>query len=49
MNINVTQLAQKDVYQSQGLANDGGFVNAKLNGTADLTFFKWQRIYCYGR
>lgn len=46
MNINVTQLAQKDVYQSKGLANDGGFVNAQLTRTADLTFFKWQRIYC---
>lgn len=45
MNINVTQLAQKDVYQSQGLANDGGFVNAQLTGTADLTFFSNGKEY----
>lgn len=40
MNINVTQLAQKDVYQSKGLANDSGFINANLTGTTDLTFFQ---------
>ncbi|ELR5851063.1 flagellar filament capping protein FliD [Campylobacter jejuni] len=45
MNINVTQLAQKDVYQSKGLANDGGFVNVQLNGTADLTFFSNGKEY----
>ncbi|EJQ4574765.1 flagellar filament capping protein FliD [Campylobacter jejuni] len=45
MNINVTQLAQKDVYQSKGLANDGGFVNAQLNETADLTFFSNGKEY----
>ncbi|BEK33169.1 flagellar filament capping protein FliD [Campylobacter jejuni] len=45
MNINVTQLAQKDVYQSKGLANDGGFVNAQLNGTVDLTFFSNGKEY----
>ncbi len=45
MNINVTQLAQKDVYQSKGLANDGGFVNTQLNGTADLTFFSNGKEY----
>lgn len=45
MNINVTQLAQKDVYQSKGLANDGDFVNAQLNGTADLTFFSNGKEY----
>ncbi|WP_376798359.1 flagellar filament capping protein FliD [Campylobacter jejuni] len=45
MNINVTQLAQKDVYQSKGLANDGGFVNAQLNRTADLTFFSNGKEY----
>lgn len=45
MNINVTQLAQKDVYQSKGLANDGGFVDAQLNGTADLTFFSNGKEY----
>ena len=45
MNINVTQLAQKDVYQSKGLVNDSGFVNAQLNGTADLTFFSNGKEY----
>ncbi|HEG5224632.1 TPA: flagellar filament capping protein FliD [Campylobacter jejuni] len=45
MNINVTQLAQKDVYQSKGLANDSGFVNANLIGTVDLTFFSNGKEY----
>ncbi|WP_305751580.1 flagellar filament capping protein FliD [Campylobacter jejuni] len=45
MNINVTQLAQKDVYQSKGLANDSGFVNANLTGTTDLTFFSNGKEY----
>ncbi|MBZ7950955.1 flagellar filament capping protein FliD [Campylobacter sp. LH-2024] len=30
MKINVKQLAQKDVYQSKGLANDGGYVDPDL-------------------
>ncbi|EOU4885390.1 flagellar filament capping protein FliD [Campylobacter jejuni] len=45
MNINVTQLAQKDVYQSKGLANDGGFVDVQLNRTTDLTFFSNGKEY----
>ncbi|HDZ5086644.1 TPA: flagellar filament capping protein FliD [Campylobacter jejuni] len=45
MNINVTQLAQKDVYQSKGLANDSGFVNAQLTGSTDLTFFSNGKEY----
>ncbi|EAJ1714146.1 flagellar filament capping protein FliD [Campylobacter jejuni] len=45
MNINVTQLAQKDVYQSKGLANDSGFINANLTGTTDLTFFSNGKEY----
>ncbi|HHP5710790.1 TPA: flagellar filament capping protein FliD [Campylobacter jejuni] len=45
MNINVTQLAQKDVYQSKGLANDSGFVCASLIGTTDLTFFSNGKEY----
>lgn len=45
MNINVTQLAQKDVYQSQGLANDGGYINASLEGSANLTFFSNGKEY----
>ncbi len=39
MKVNVTQLAQKDVYQSKGLANDTGFVNANLKSPTNLTFF----------
>lgn len=45
MNVNVTQLAQKDVYQSKGLANDSGFINASLEGTTDLTFFSNGKEY----
>lgn len=39
MKVNVTQLAQKDVYQSKGLANDTGFIDANMQGTTNLTFF----------
>ncbi|MBX9195066.1 flagellar capping protein, partial [Campylobacter jejuni] len=45
MNINVTPLAQKDVSQSTGLANDSGFINANLTGTTDLTFFSSGKEY----
>ncbi|ECL9136335.1 flagellar filament capping protein FliD [Campylobacter jejuni] len=45
MNINVTQLAQKDVYQSKGLANDSGYINASLEGSANLTFFSNGKEY----
>ncbi len=45
MNINVTQLAQKDVYQSKGLANDSGFINSNLQGSVDLTFFSKDKEY----
>lgn len=45
MNVNVTQLAQKDVYQSKGLANDSGFIDASLEGTTDLTFFSNGKEY----
>ncbi|BEJ60612.1 hypothetical protein B10172_06340 [Campylobacter jejuni] len=40
MNINVTQLAQKDVYQSKGLVNDTGIINASLKEPTNLTFFQ---------
>lgn len=39
MKVNVTQIAQKDVYQSKGLINDSGYVNANLTKATDLTFF----------
>ncbi|EAL1122148.1 flagellar filament capping protein FliD [Campylobacter coli] len=45
MNINVTQLAQKDVYQSKGLANDTGFINASLTSATNLTFFSKGKEY----
>lgn len=45
MDVNVTQLAQKDVYQSSGFSNDSGFVNASLNGEANLTFFSNGKEY----
>lgn len=45
MNINVTQLAQKDVYQSKGLANDTGFINANLTNATNLTFFSKGKEY----
>lgn len=45
MNINVTQLAQKDVYQSKGLANDTGFINANLESSTNLTFFSKGKEY----
>lgn len=45
MNINVTQLAQKDVYQSKGLENDTGFINANLESSTNLTFFSKGKEY----
>ncbi|HEB7537962.1 TPA: flagellar filament capping protein FliD [Campylobacter coli] len=45
MNINVTQLAQKDVYQSKGLANDTGIINANLESSTNLTFFSNGKEY----
>lgn len=45
MDVNVTQLAQKDVYQSSGFSNDSGFVNASLTGEANLTFFSNGKEY----
>ncbi|OOX98586.1 flagellar capping protein [Campylobacter coli] len=45
MNINVTQLAQKDVYQSKGLENDTGIINANLTSATNLTFFSKGKEY----
>ncbi|ECK2570457.1 flagellar filament capping protein FliD [Campylobacter jejuni] len=45
MNINVTQLAQKDVYQSKGLVNDTGIINASLREPTNLTFFSNGKEY----
>ncbi|RTJ59343.1 flagellar capping protein [Campylobacter jejuni] len=45
MNISVTQLAQKDVYQSKGLVNDTGIINANLKEPTNLTFFSNGKEY----
>ncbi|EHG9256143.1 flagellar filament capping protein FliD [Campylobacter upsaliensis] len=45
MKVNVTQLAEKDVYQSKALATDTGLVNANLNNEVKLTFFQNGKEY----
>ncbi len=47
MRVNVTQLAQKDVFQSKALANENGYVNGSLgaNENVDLTFFQGGKEY----
>ncbi|HEC1579741.1 TPA: flagellar filament capping protein FliD [Campylobacter upsaliensis] len=45
MKINVTQLAEKDVYQSKALATDTGLVNANLKNEVKLTFFQNGKEY----
>ncbi|EMZ9865976.1 flagellar filament capping protein FliD [Campylobacter upsaliensis] len=45
MKVNVTQLAEKDVYQSKALATDTGLVNAKLKDEVKLTFFQNGKEY----
>ncbi|TKX32121.1 flagellar filament capping protein FliD [Campylobacter estrildidarum] len=45
MKVNVTQLAQKDVYQSKGLKNDSGYINASLKEATNLTFFSNGKEY----
>ncbi|WP_213274409.1 flagellar filament capping protein FliD [Campylobacter vulpis] len=45
MKVNVTQLAEKDVYQSKALTTDSGVINANLNGEAKLTFFQNGKEY----
>ncbi|ELU9596449.1 flagellar filament capping protein FliD [Campylobacter upsaliensis] len=45
MKVNVTQLAEKDVYQSKALATDTGLVNAKLKNEVKLTFFQNGKEY----
>ncbi|MBS4234991.1 flagellar filament capping protein FliD [Campylobacter vulpis] len=45
MKVNVTQLAEKDVYQSKALATDSEVINANLNGEAKLTFFQNGKEY----
>ncbi|EKA2508898.1 flagellar filament capping protein FliD [Campylobacter upsaliensis] len=45
MKVNVTQLAEKDVYQSKALAIDTGLVNASLKNEVKLTFFQNGKEY----
>ncbi|EIZ1023239.1 flagellar filament capping protein FliD [Campylobacter upsaliensis] len=45
MKVNVTQLAEKDVYQSKALMTDTGLVNASLKNEVKLTFFQNGKEY----
>ncbi|EAI4325336.1 flagellar filament capping protein FliD [Campylobacter upsaliensis] len=45
MKVNVTQLAEKDVYQSKALATDTGLVDANLKNEVKLTFFQNGKEY----
>ncbi|WP_270961592.1 flagellar filament capping protein FliD [Campylobacter upsaliensis] len=45
MKVNVTQLAEKDVYQSEALTTDTGLVNASLKDEVKLTFFQNGKEY----
>ncbi|HEF3558773.1 TPA: flagellar filament capping protein FliD [Campylobacter upsaliensis] len=45
MKVNVTQLAEKDVYQSKAFTTDTGLVNASLKNEVKLTFFQNGKEY----
>ncbi|EOA2818187.1 flagellar filament capping protein FliD [Campylobacter upsaliensis] len=45
MKVNVTQLAEKDVYQSKALTTDTGLVDATLKNEVKLTFFQNGKEY----
>lgn len=45
MKVNVTKLAEKDVYQSKALATDTGVINAGLKNDVKLTFFQNGKEY----
>ncbi|WP_270962286.1 flagellar filament capping protein FliD [Campylobacter upsaliensis] len=45
MKVNVTQLAEKDVYQSRALTTDTELVNASLKNEVKLTFFQNGKEY----
>lgn len=45
MKVNVTQLAEKDVYQSKALTTDTGVINAILQSDTKLTFFQNGKEY----
>lgn len=45
MKVNVTQVAQNDVFQSKALANDSGIVNSSLTSPATFTLFQNGKEY----
>lgn len=45
MKVNVTKLAEKDVYQSKALATDTGVIDANLKSDVKLTFFQNGKEY----
>lgn len=45
MKVNVTQVAQNDVFQSKALANDSGIVNSSLISPATFTLFQNGKEY----
>lgn len=45
MKVNVTKLAEKDVYQSKALATDTGVINVSLKNDVKLTFFQNGKEY----
>lgn len=45
MKVNVTKLAEKDVYQSKALATDTGVIDANLRNDVKLTFFQNGKEY----
>ena len=45
MKVNVTKLAEKDVYQSKALATDTGVIDASLKNDVKLTFFQNGKEY----
>ncbi|MDL0109766.1 flagellar filament capping protein FliD [Campylobacter felis] len=45
MKVDVKKLAEKDVYQSNALSNDTGFINASLTKETKITFFQNEKAY----
>ncbi|MCX2682917.1 flagellar filament capping protein FliD [Campylobacter sp. MIT 21-1685] len=45
MNVSVTQLAQKDVYQSVGFENNSGIINSSLKSSANFTLVQNGKEY----
>lgn len=45
MNVSVTQLAQKDVFQSKGFQNDTGIIDSSLNAPVNFTLLQNGKSY----